>query len=309
MSASSTPQPPTLAGSKKAVDVDEVAREQGAGTAPTRPRHLITLDARPTMIGYLGSLLRARELTTSIVRNDLWSRHSTLVLGWVWNVLDPLLMAAVYWAIFGLILAGRRPENFLAFVTVAMFLFRFMQDSMIGGANTLHRSVGMIRNVRFPRAVLPLAEVLRNLVTLYWQLPVVAIIVVATFGQLRPGWVTFLGVLIPLAGLFALGGAMLFARIAAAFADITRFLPYVFRIAFYASGVLFPIDAFLTDHPLGPWLPLNPFYAFITLARHLTLRPVAGTGALWISVLVWTLVLCGVGLRAFIGGERHYGRG
>lgn len=261
------------------------------------------------MIGYLGSLLRARELTTSIVRNDLRSRHSTLVLGWVWNVLDPLLMASVYWAIFGLILAGRRPENFLAFLTVAMFLFRFMQDSMIGGANTLHRSVGMIRNVRFPRAVLPLAEVLRNLVTLYWQLPVVAIIVLATFGRLRPGWGMFLGVLIPLAGLFALGGAMLFARIAAAFADVTRFLPYAFRIAFYASGVLFPIDAFLTDHPLGPWLPINPFYSFVTLARHLTLRPIDDTGVLWTSVLVWTLVLCGVGLRAFIGGEQRYGRG
>jgi teichoic acid transport system permease protein len=274
-----------------------------------RPRGLISLSERPTLRTYLPLLARNRQLAWSIARNDLRSRHGGLVLGWLWNLLDPLMMLGVYWLVFGVLLAGRRPEHFLAFLAVGIFLFRFTQSSVVGGAEAIQKNVGMIRQVRFARATLPLAEVLRNLLTLYWQLPIIVTIVLLTFGRFRSGWLILLLVLIPMLALFAFGGALLFARLAHGLADVTNFLPYAFRILFYASGILFPIDTILADSPLRDWLPVNPLYSFITLARHLTLAPVAETAVLWISVTAWTAVSITLGLRLFIAAEHRYGRG
>lgn len=271
--------------------------------------NLISLNVPVKLRNYVPELLASRELAYSVARNDLRSRNGGLILGWTWNILDPLLMLGVYWMVFGVLLAGRRPENFLAFLAVGIFLFRFAQSTITNGANAIRRNVGMIRQVRFPRAALPLAEVLRNFLTLYRQLPVVAVIVLASQGRLISGWVSALVLVLPMLAIFSLGGALAFARLTHAISDATKLLPYIFRVLFYTSGVLFPIDAVLQGHPLLPLLPLNPFYAFVTLARHLTLSPLESAGILWLSVTVWTICSIGFGLKVFVNAEHRYGRG
>jgi teichoic acid transport system permease protein len=211
--------------------------------------------------------------------------------------------------VFGVRLAGRRPEHFLAFLAVGIFLFRFVQTTVVGGSESLRKNLGMIRQVRFPRGMLPAAETLRNLFVLAWQMPVIALIVISTTGRLRPGWLVLLLVVVPMAALFALGGALLFARLAHTVDDVTRLLPYVFQILFYASGILFPIDAILADHPAAVLLPVNPLYAFVTLARHLTIAPLQDTTVLWLSTFGWTTISLLVGIRVFISAEHRYGRG
>ena len=86
------------------------------------PESLQSLTVRPNLTRYVADLFRSRSLAISVARNDLASRHGTAALGWVWNLLDPLLMLGVYWLVFGVLLAGRRPDNFLAFLAVGIFL-------------------------------------------------------------------------------------------------------------------------------------------------------------------------------------------
>lgn len=270
---------------------------------------LVNLSVRPTFAAYLVDMYRSRELSVSIARNDLRSRHGTLALGWAWNLIDPLLMLGVYWLVFGVLLAGRRPENFLAFLAVGIFLFRFVQTTVVSGADSVRKNLGMIRQVRFPRAILPAAETLRNLFALAWQLPVIALIVVATSGRIRAGWIVLIVVVIPMLALFALGGALLFARVAHGISDVTKLLPYMFRILFYASGILFPIDVILGNNPVAALLPLNPLYAFVSIARHLTILPVTDVGVLWWSAAGWTVASLALGLKLFLSAEHRYGRG
>lgn len=272
-------------------------------------KELQSLTAQPSLRAYVGEMFRSRALAVSVARNDLASRHGTAVLGWVWNLLDPLLMLGVYWLVFGVLLAGRRPDNFLAFLAVGIFLFQFVQATVIAGADSIRRSLGIVRQVRFPRGVLPLAEMLRNAMSLLWQLPVIALIVVVTTGRARLGWLLLVFVVVPMLATMALGGAMIFARIAHTLNDVTKLLPYGFRILFYASGILFPIDVILGDHPAAVLLPLNPLYAFVNLARHLVIAPLGGVTILWLSAAFWTVLVLALGLRLFLTAEHRYGRG
>ncbi len=259
---------------------------------------------------YLHEVWRRRDLAVSIARNDLRARHGNLTLGWAWNILDPLLLMGVYWLVFGLLLGGRRPENFLAFLVVGMFLFRFVQGAVENGAESIQRHLSMVQQVRFPRALVPLSEIVRHALTLGWQLPVMLAIVIGTTRTLRmPGWLLFIAFLIPLAAMLALGLALLLCRVAAQLRDVTRLLPYVFRILFYGSGVLFPLDVLLDGHPLEPYLILNPLYVFVELARHLTLAPRPDGPLLWALAASWAVASLLVGMTTFRRFEHRLARG
>jgi len=258
---------------------------------------------------YLQEAWRRRDLAVVIARNDLRARHGSLTLGWAWNLLDPMLLMGVYWLIFGLLLAGRRPENFLAFLAVGMFLFRFIQGAVENGAASIQRHLTMVQQVKFPRALLPLSEVVRHVLTLGWQLPVMLAIVTITTRAFRvSGWLLFIVLLSPLAAMFALGLALVFSRVSEQLRDVTRLLPYVFRILFYASGVLFPLDVLLKGHPLEPYLILNPLYVFVELARHLTLVPRPNAPLLWLLAASWAVVSLLFGMTVFRRFEHRFAR-
>ena len=269
---------------------------------------LRTVGRAPRPAAYVSELLAHREMVMLLATNEFRVRHRGTMLGAGWNLLTPLLLLGTYWLVFGIVLAGRRPENFLAFLAVGIFLFRFIQRSVQDAATSLTKGKGLIRAIHFPRAVLPLADVVRNALSYLWELPVVLLIVVLTAGMPRIGWFVFLGAIVPLAMVFTTGVALLFARAGSAFLDVKQLTPLLFRILFYLSGVLFPVQAFLAEHPLLGYLPLNPIYAFVTLARHYILAPQPQLVTNWASAISWTVFMAIAGLVFFSRAEYRYSR-
>ena len=268
---------------------------------------MTSLGAAPRVGEYLVGLWQNREFIRTLASSEFQNRHSGTLLGAGWNLLSPLLLLATYWFVFGVVLAGRRPENFLAFLAVGFFLFQFIQRSVKDGAGSLRKNQGLVRSVNFPRAVLPLADVVRHGLGLLWELPIVLLIVViVSRAAPRPGWIVLLLVIVPMIAVFASGLTLIFARMASAVADIRQLIPLVFRVAFYLSGILFPIRAFLEDNPLLEYAVINPIYAFVTLARHYTLEPEPTLALLWVSAVSWTVVVAGLGLVLFSRAEHRY---
>src|ERR1700744_4398543 len=90
-------------------------------------------------------------------------------LGQAWQLLTPLLNIAVYYLIFGLLLqTSRGVPNFIAFLTVGVFVFSFCQSSLVTGAKAITGNVGLVRALQFPRAVLPMSTTLRALLHLLY---------------------------------------------------------------------------------------------------------------------------------------------
>lgn len=267
-----------------------------------------TAGRAPKMSSYVKDLFRHRELIVVLATNEFRVRHRGTVIGAGWNLLTPLLLLGTYWLVFGIVLAGRRPENFLSFLAVGIFLFRFIQRSVQDAANSMVKGRSLVQSLHFPRAVLPLADVVRNALGYGWELPVVILIVVLTTGLPKSGWFVFIGAVVPLAMCFTAGLALLFARIGSAFLDVKQLTPLLFRILFYLSGVLFPIQAFVGEHPFLAYLPVNPIYAFVTLARHYTLTPQPQLALNWTSAIVWAALATVIGIVFFSRAEHRYSR-
>lgn len=268
-------------------------------------------DARETeRVGhYSRALWSRREYAWYVAKSELRSRQINSVLGNLWHLLNPILQIGVFFVIFGLVLDARRGvDNFIGYLTVGILTYTFTQKAVTASAKSLTKYRGLIQIVSFPRALLPLTTTLtESLATI--PAYVVMLIVGLLTGE-SPGLQWFF--IIPiwaLQGLFSAGWGMIAARAASHVPDVQQVLPFIFRLGFYASGVLFNLNAYLEGSRAEVFVQLNPLYCFIELNRGLILADRGFSWSLASIAVIWTLASLGGGFLWFRRAEDSYGDG
>lgn len=266
-------------------------------------------------------------------RNFIWafasakniSMYSQSRLGQVWQVLTPLLNAAVFYLIFGLLLnTDRGIPDYIPFLVTGVFLFGFTQRSVTSGAKSVGDNLSLIRALHFPRATLPLAIAVVEFQQLLLALVVLFAIIVA-FGEPMTVHMLLFMPVVALQLMFNVGIGMVMARLGAFNRDITQLLPFVMRTWLYASGVIFSLPSLmergkLAEHPIiGDILQLNPAHVYIELSRYVLLGEyrdyvkgdlnASSATQLWLYAGVWSVVLLVGGFIYFYRAEERYGRG
>lgn len=264
--------------------------------------------ARPPFWQYLAQTWSRREFAFTLARYRIRSSVEANRLGLVWIALRPLLNAVIYGLIFGVLQADRRPADYAAYVVVGVFFFQFFAGSMSAGAKSITGNRALVQSLNFPRLTLPLATILGQLMEFLVTLGLMIVIVMA-FGHL-PAWDWFL--LIPLVALFTLfnaGIALICARLTVHVRDLTQFLPFVTRLLFYSSGVLFQVDRILENHPsIVAIFDFYPVYQVLQLARHILTDAATYNPQHWWFLSVTAVVTFALGLVFFWAAEERYGR-
>ena len=274
---------------------------------------LTPIGRQPTLGNYIVSLWRRRFFLVAFARSQLAASNSESRLGQLWQVLNPLLNAAVYYLVFGVILkANKGIDNYIAFLICGVFIFGFTQHTILAGAKSVTSNLGLVRALHFPRAVLPLATALEELLKTGTSLGVLAVIILFTGEPLGWSWLQ-LPIVIFLQMLFSAGIAFLFARLTASIRDIAQFLPFAMRIWMYLSGVMYSITAFIAQHDSYPWidflLRINPAAGYIELVRGSVMATAPAPALDWYLGVAWAVVALTCGFLFFWRGEASYGRG
>ncbi len=230
-------------------------------------------------------------------------------LGQAWQLLTPLLNIAVYYLIFGILLhTNRGVPNFIAFLSVGVFVFSFCTDSLVAGSRSITSNIGLVRALQFPRAVLPVSTTLVALLRLLYSLSVLIPIVLLTGEPLTLHWLQLVPAL-ALQAMFCLGLAFVVARISARVPDTTQALPFVSRVWTYTSGVMYSIAHFTAGH--AAWvhtvLTFNPGNVYLTLARNALLVGSPASATTWLLGVGWAVGLLAVSYLYFWRGEEAYG--
>jgi teichoic acid transport system permease protein len=230
-------------------------------------------------------------------------------LGQAWQLLTPLLNIAVYYLIFGLLLnTARGVPNFIAYLTVGVFVFSYCTSSLNAGSKSITGNLGLVRALQFPRAVLPLATTLRVLLQLLFSLVVMVPILLISGEPVTWNWLELIPAL-ALQSMFCLGIAFVVARIGAHVPDTVQVLPFISRIWMYTSGVMYSVTVFTRGH--AAWvhtvLTNNPGYLYLTLARHALLVGSPASTEMWLAATVWAVGTLAVAYLYFWRGEEEYG--
>ena len=264
----------------------------------------LTQPSPPTV--YLADVWRRRDFAILVPVQDLRAQNMGSALGQLWHLLNPALMVAVYFLIFGVIIdTSRGVDNFLGFLIVGVVWFHLTQRVVQDAAVCIPRNLGLIRSVQFPRILLPAATVNGQTAAFVPALVLALAAVIATGERPSLRWLALIGVLAA-QFVFNFGAALLVARIGAAVPDLRQLLPHVFRLLFYASGVIFSVDAFVTSEFWRRAFALNPIYDVITCARWCLLgEPVDS----WVvaGMVAWGVVLLLVGFAVFWRSDQRLG--
>ena len=229
-------------------------------------------------------------------------------LGVLWLVIRPALNALIYGVIFGVLQGDKRPPDYAAYVAVGVFLFEFFSTSLTMGAKSITGNRALVQSLAFPRLTLPIAVVLENFMTLVPMLGVMGLALVV-LGH-PPAWEWLLMVpLLALYSLFNAGIAMIAARLTVHVRDLTQILPFINRILFYTSGVLFAVDRILRGHPWAIELyDYHPLYQVLQIARGLLMNQGTYEPRYWLFFAIWSVLVFVAGLLFFWVAEERYGR-
>jgi teichoic acid transport system permease protein len=257
----------------------------------------------PPLRPYVRELWRRRHFAFELARTNLRAQHFNTVLGQLWLVINPLLLALVYFLLVEIIVGGARGPTFLAHLMLGLFAFRFMSGSLHQGARSVVGGGRLILNTAFPRILLPLASVLTGFMRFLPTLVVYAVMHGIAGLPVGPHLLWVLPIFAVLA-LFTAGLTMLVAAVQVYFRDLTSFLPYLTRIWLYASPVLY----FAHEVPdrFRPILDANPLYPVLASLSDVVNRGDAPSAAYLAWGLAWALGVLVVGVLFFITREREF---
>lgn len=257
---------------------------------------------------YLSDLWSRREFVWFLAIGNFKARNASTALGLFWWVLNPLLLSLVYYLVFGILFDVGRD---IIYLMAGMFVFHFTSQSLTGGANAVLQNSKLLANLRFPRIILPIANLIEA--TLGFLVSLGVLLVLAMLAGLPwlsdlewsagfPGvGILLLLVAIPLQLMFNLGLAAIAARLAVPFRDINNFIPYLNRIWLYLSPIIWPLS-FLEGRSLGRFAEYNPMFAMISVYRTALINYEFQPRMLLYSV-IWALVMFVLGVGLFIRYE------
>ncbi|MYW48625.1 ABC transporter permease [Streptomyces sp. SID161] len=272
--------------------------------------------ARPSLVEYVRQLWGRRHFILAFSQAKLTAQYSQAKLGQLWQVATPLLNAAVYFFIFGLILhasRGMSRDVYIPFLVTGVFVFTFTQSSVMSGVRAISGNLGLVRALHFPRASLPISFSLQQLQQLLFSM-IVMFIVAIGFGS-YPGasWLLIVPALV-LQFLFNTGLALIVARMGARTPDLAQLMPFILRTWMYTSGVMFSINHMLQGH--SEWivrlLQANPAAVYMDLMRFALIDGYGSSNLpphVWAIALCWAVAVFAGGFVYFWKAEERYGRG
>ncbi|MFF3171636.1 ABC transporter permease [Streptomyces sp. SID11233] len=291
--------------------------DDGLSSAELAAKYGLTVSgARPGLFEYVRQLRGRRHFIMAFSRAKLTAQYSQAKLGQLWQVATPLLNAAVYFIIFGLILGTKRgiPQDvFIPFLVTGVFVFTFTQSSVMAGVRAIAGNLGLVRALHFPRASLPISFSLQQLQQLLYSMIVLVAVTVAFGSYPRLSWLLVVPALV-MQFFFNTGLALIMARLGAKTPDLAQLMPFIMRTWMYASGVMFSIPVMLADKPswIADVLQYNPAAIYMDLVRF---AMIDGYGSenlpshVWLVGVAWALLVGIAGFVYFWKAEERYGRG
>jgi ABC-2 type transport system permease protein len=209
------------------------------------------------------------HLTYNIARNEFKLRFFGSALGYVWQLMRPLLLFGVLLFVFSHVAHVSNAPYYSVALLAGIVLFTFFGEATGGAVRSVVDRENLVRKIQFPRLVIPLSIVLLASFNLALNLIVVLIFALAEGVRPMMSWLEaplILGMLI----VYCAGLAMLLSALFVHFRDIQPIWEVVCQVLFYASGILIPVEllrARLSDTAFH-LLMLNPLATIVEQFRH-----------------------------------------
>jgi ABC-type polysaccharide/polyol phosphate export permease len=186
-------------------------------------------------------VVRYPDLFLNIFRRELHGKYRGSVLGVLWTLVNPLALMAVYTLVFSVLLKAFQVEHYALFVLSGLVTWVFFQSAVQMSCSSLFAQPSLVKQVRFPRHILPLAVVATNVVTLGVMLGVVLIANLIVIPETRTTFWAAIPLLLPLIAL-ASGLAVILGYLTVVYRDVEHLMTTIFLPWFFVTPIFYTLD-------------------------------------------------------------------
>jgi lipopolysaccharide transport system permease protein len=239
-------------------------------------------------------LYHFRDLFSQLVSRDIKLKYRRSFLGYVWSVLNPLLIMTVQAVVFSVMF--KRPiEHFPAYLIAGNTLFNFMKESSGNSIRSITGNASLLKKTYVPKYIFTLSKVTSDLVNMFFSFGAMIIVLIAT--EVPFTWYALL-FFIPVVELyvFCVGLGLFLAQAAVFFRDIQYIWSVVTTAWMYLTPLFYDLEALPTK---AQWIVshFNPMYYYISQFRAMTVygeMPELWT-VLYGAAIAFLMLLIGIG--------------
>ena len=277
--------------------------EENASTAPVLRQIGVKSNPLFAPIHTLTEIRTNRFLVRNLIRREVRGQYRNASLGYAWAVLEPALLASVYWFLF-IMLSGNPDKMYAVWVLLGVIVWGCFSKSLNAATNSLTNNVRTMHLVYFPRTIFPVSGVGANMViTMMSCLVIIPIIYIYDLEiTVHLIWVP-IGVF--MAGFMALGFGMMMAPLNCIQRDIQHLIRFVTRAGFFVSPVMWTAEMAFERGAWGEAALWNPMVLPITMVRHgIEGKMVDLPASIIVSSIVSAILIYIVGTFVFSKYER-----
>lgn len=261
-------------------------------TATEAPASFRSSALRPGPLGLIreavGEVARRRRLIRHLVAADVKRKGADTILGNLWWVLDPVIQMGAYLLLLTVIFQRATPD-FPLFLFAAILPWKWFASSMSGAVNAVVRQERLIKQVQFPKIVLPVSALMAEVLSFFFGM----LLLLSVLLLIYPAHATLNVIWIPVIALvqftFTLGLALMVSAVNVFYRDVGILIGHLIRLWFFLSPTLWSFDSTVgrfdaIARAVGETglviLRYNPFAILLTAYREVTYGQVneAGTG-------------------------------
>ncbi len=243
----------------------------------------------------LNKLKKYSPLMYELIIRDLKIKYRRSFLGYLWSLLNPLLMMILMNLIFSEIFK-MSIENFPLYLICGQTLYTFFSESTTMAMTSVLNSASLIKKIYVPKFIFPVSRVLSSFVTMSFSL--IAILIVMIFTGSTIYWTLILFVFpILFLVVFCSGVSMILSALAVRFRDVMHLWTVVSMAWMYATPIFYSADALPSE--IFNIINTNPLYHYITMFRSLVMYGEVPAVSSWITCIVSSLIAFVLGLLVF----------
>jgi ABC-type polysaccharide/polyol phosphate export permease len=206
------------------------------------------------MRNLISEILTNRELIWALALKELRVRYKRSALGFLWALLNPLLMMVILTAVFSTVMRIQI-DHYSVFLLSVLLPWTLFSQSLAYGVESIVGNGDLIKKIYIAKSVFPTAAVLSNVINFFFSLvPLLILLPVLRF----PFHWTWIYLPVPLLGLvlFSLGCSFFLAMANVFFRDVAHILQVILSAWFYVSPIIYSLDFVPTRYRF--FFRLNP---------------------------------------------------
>jgi lipopolysaccharide transport system permease protein len=249
------------------------------------------------------SILHYRQLIRSLVAKDLKLKYRGSVLGFMWSLVNPLLMLGVYTLAFTVIMPIH-VEGFVFLLLIGILAWNFFVGSLIMSTGAIVDNAGLLKAVLFPRAVLPIASVMFNFAQYVLTAGVLIPVMVIVYRVPITPLIVLFPVFLFLQLTFVIGLALALSAAAAHLRDTRHLLDIALQVLFWMTPIVWPLSRVPLKYQ--PLVFLSPMSSFVVAYQRIFYYGIWPGREVTAVAFVYAIGALAIGTMFFLRSDRRF---